>query len=223
MGFSDIKGDQFRYAGMEIIDTFHNRMTVLAADSFYSCVGRASFIGGRQIDLVSDFILRNLGRFQILQPDVEEQILEFWYEAAREGTGVPQEFMISVLIEIQSYFNAQIMDMRPRVTEYFKNLYPQLDATAFGRGSQVRSADSEESLYDLFDRSYLFPNKANIHETITKLTTDSKFSWVLPWMVISHADRLVIVAMAQSIAAQVAEAKNNPNIRSAAVNTDDQG
>ena len=200
MSFTDRRDGYFIYLNTEFFDTFHNRISAIAADAFYTVVGRSLTVGSRQSKLVCDFILDNLGNFQVLDTTWEDQIFSLWYEASRTQTGIPQEHMVSVLTEIQSYFNVQTMDHHKDLPKYIESLYPQVGATRLNEPSQFKLVESDEETFTkLFDRSFIFHDLTPAQ--FSSKITSPNHSWVIPWMIVSHMDRVMLNLMVESISA----------------------
>ena len=199
MSFTDRQNGYFVYLNTEFFDTFHNRISAIVADAFYTVVGRSLTVGSRQAKLVCDFILDNLGNFQVLDATWEDQIFSLWYEASRAQTGERQDYMVSVLTEIQSYFFVQTMDHHKDLPRYIECLYPQVGAKRINEPSQYSAAEEEETFSKLFDRSFIF------HETtpgqFSNTIMSANHSWVIPWMIVSHMDRVMLNLMVESISA----------------------
>lgn len=192
--------DYLEYGRIQYIDTAHNRLSILAAESILAVMRRSNILTSRSVRLMRDFFIEKLAHFTILSENPILDILEMWSDAGSKSTGSEQEFMITVLVEIQSIFSAQSHGFSMSMEEYLSALYPQLHAKPI----ELPGEEAES-----FNLSYVFLEGRNAN-TVIKEILQPVYSWALPWMILAHADSLVLGMLLENMV-NISEGASNGN------------
>lgn len=188
MNLDNTAPGQFQHGPYFLADTLHNRLSAIASDVISSAVRRSDLMTSRSNDMLARFIIEHLNIFTVLSEDPIDDVLQMWMNAGITPTGNEQEFMITLLVEIQSGFSAQSIGYRSVLSDYLQALYPQLGAGIIPETSEAHEA---------FNLSFVFPSKDPA--IIVKELLSSNFSWAVPWMILAHADFFVIQNLIVSI------------------------
>lgn len=184
--------DTVSYKGFVLPNVPFNRLAIAATEALSNAVARSSKLTDRDMRVLVDFVTTNQRTFTLLPSTVERTILEFWDKASLIRSSPSNEYMVSFLMEVNSLFLTMLPDGVNSAATLLADLYPRMPSNS-----------EETETYDPV--THLRRNYYNSQAYIELPTQDAiakqfkMYSWVLPWVVVSHMDYQLLKTLLQVI------------------------
>lgn len=196
--------DMVRYRNFELANVPFNRLAVLTVEAFITTLHRSSKTSERDTRAVSEFIISNQGAFSIIEEVPLEQVLAFWETAASHAIAPSGEYMVNVLMELNSVFRSLTATWAmDEIVGLLTPIYPKMALPG------VNSDDMREmvALKNNYHSSQAY---ASLPDSDYLASMFKSYSWVIPWIIISHIDHRLLTEIVSHSALVVAEKQEAP-------------
>ncbi len=206
---SPLTFDEISYRGVVMPNVAFNRLAAIVTESFTTAFARSAIIAARDSRTLNSFLLESFRRFTIPTVNLEEDILQFWEDAARTRIGADSEYMISFFMEVNSVFNVLSSEIkRSEILDLVCLLFPKMEkaepTSGIARSEAVLELNELKEAYNISQLCIEYKPPAQIRTTI------ETYPWIIPWLVLSHMDYNLTTYLTTYIVRLVVPEKN-PN------------